>query len=253
MRACVLFLVGCGTSSPIVEDSGVTIDAGAMPDVVMQEASSLNDAAMDAGPPDPCPALKIPQTINQRSVVYREWSPSATGDGTYFATQAPWRLGFNRTQNTIWIVKFRTEANTYLGKVSAYGDSTGGIAWISDDPNNPKFAIDGKLVVYGNHGGGTIDFTVARNASDAMTLKSDPKWSWMPQLQGDHCYYAMFENVDSWPMSAIDSNFITMSGDDCGANSNGVCYYLAFDMGHLLHDPVSMQTFAGNVIAGLTQ
>src|SRR2546430_11240319 len=130
MRFCVLLLVGCGaTPVPDVGDAAPpAMDAGTLPDVVMP-----SDASPDAAPPDPCPALQIPQTINNRSVVYREWGPNAKGDGTYFTSQAPWRLGFNRVKDVIWVVKFRTEANTYLGKVSAYGDNSGGVAWISDD------------------------------------------------------------------------------------------------------------------------
>lgn len=43
------------------------------------------------------------------------------------------------------------------------------------------------------------------------------------------------------------------STDNCGANNGGVCYYLAFDFGHLLHDVSTGQLIGGNVIAGFTK
>lgn len=204
-------------------------------------------------PLDPCPTLPIPSTCRNRNVVYREFGPNAVGDGSYFADQAPWRLGFNRTQNTIWIAKFRTEANTYRGRVSAYGDSSGGVAYIATDPCDPTSAIADKTAVYGNHGGGSIDFIVVNSAADAATLKSTYPYSYSPQLKADHCYYAVFQNVAEVPQALVDKAFLDSSTDTCGANTGGVCYYLAFDFGHRLHDMATGTLFAGSVIAGFTK
>jgi hypothetical protein len=249
--------IACSSSGSVGDDASPPVDGGATLDVMQaNDASSADSAdAFEAGPPDPCPMLSIPPTCANRDVVYREWSPKAKGDGTYFVGQEPWRLGFNRLQNKIWIVKFKTDANTYFGRVSAYGDNSGGVGYVSDKPCDPTFAVANKLAVYGNHGGGSIDFVVARNASDAQALKTSPQYANyknMPQLQGGACYYAVFENVNMWPQP-LDVNFLQTIGDDCGSNYDGSCYYLAFDFGHLLKDPVSMNTFQGNVIAGLTQ
>jgi hypothetical protein len=215
------------------------------------------DAADEASPDAPveaelCPSLPIPPTCNGRNVVYREFGPNAVGDGSYFASEAPWRLGFNRHQGVTWIVKFQTEADTYLGKVSAYGDNTGGLAWISDKPCDPTFAVTNHLVVYGNHGGGTNLFVVARNDADAATLHTNPAYTSyknVPQLRGGGCYYAVFQNTAQAPTGAPDVSYINTVAEACG-NESG-CYYLAFDMGPRLHT-FTNQTIAGNVISGLT-
>ena len=205
---------------------------------------------------DPCPNLPIPPTCNGRSVIFRDWGPSAVGDGTYFASQAPFRLGFNRMQGFIWVVKFRTDANTYMGRVSAYGDGTPGTAWISDHPCDPTFAVTSRLTAWGNTGGGTMHFTVARNDTDAQRLKSDPAYQayWQtPLLRGGHCYYLAFENTES-PLAAPTVAWLQSTQDTCqDINGNPGCYYLAFDMFHYLRDPISNGLMNGNVISGLTQ
>ncbi len=225
------------------------------PPAVMPVDGGDGAPPLDAAPPDPCPTLPIPTTCFNRNVVYREWNATAQGDGSYFASQAPYRLGFNRTQGNIWIVKFRVDENTYLGRLSAYGDASGGMVWISDKPCDETFAIDNKLVIWGNHGGGTLHFDVTRNASDASRLRTDPAYAAhknTPQLQGGHCYYAAFENTDTFPTS-IDSS-LWSSPDTCGESNGGTsCYYLAFDMFHYLTDPISGNRMGGSVIAGLTQ
>ena len=203
-----------------------------------------------APPEDPCPPLPIPAICHGRNVVYREWGASAVGDGTYFADQAPGRLGFNRTQNTIWVVKFKTEANTYQGRISAGGDASGGVFYISRDPCDPSSAIANKTAVWGSKGGGLIGFAVANDAADAAALKAMNNTS--PQLKGGYCYYAVFQNTASVPQGVVDKAFIENSGDDCGASTGGVCYYLTFDMTHYLHT-FSGQVMAGNVIPGLTK
>lgn len=211
------------------------------------------DAAVDAAPPDPCPNLPIPTKLFNRNVVYREWSPTAVGDGTYFTSQAPLRLGFNRTQNTLWLAKIRTDKNTYVGRVAAYGDNSGGIAWVSDRPDDVTFAVQHKTATYGVHGGGTIFFVVVDGAADAQRIATDPAFATyksFPQLESDHCYYVGFENTQGYPQN-VDASFWS-SPDDCGANGDGTCYYLAFDFFHLLYDPSSGKTLGGSVIPGLT-
>ncbi len=239
-----------GESSPATGD-GDDVKAGGTLDDGRPPHDDDAGTAIDAAPPpkDKCPALPIPATCNGRSVVYREFGPNAKGDGTYFADQAPWRLGFNRIQGNTWIVKFRTENDTYSGRISAYGDNTGGVAFISDKPCDATFAIANRTVTYGNTGGGMLLFKVARNAADAQTLKSDPKFYNPSILEADHCYYAVFQNTGQPPSSAVDLTFINTAPEQCG-NELG-CYYLAFDMGHRLHD-FSGRTVAGNVIPGLT-
>jgi len=254
----VMVLVACGGGGAGPADaSAPDPDASASdatPDAPL--AADANDAS-DAAPVDPCPTLPIPTTCFNRNVVYREWSMTATGDGTYFASQAPWRLGFTRSQNTMWTVKVKLEANTYWGRISAYGDSSSGVAWISDKPCDATFAEANKLTIYGNNGGGVLNFVVVRNAQDAVTIQTNSQYATyktMPQLQGGACYYVSFENVSTYPTGGVaDANFIATAGDDCGANSGGTCYYLAMDFNHLLHNPQTMQLFTSNVIAGLTQ
>ncbi|MBK6691537.1 MAG: hypothetical protein IPG50_04945 [Myxococcales bacterium] len=209
------------------------------------------DAA--AAPIDPCPTLPVPSTCFNRNVVYREWGPSAVGDGTYFASQAPTRLGFNRVQGNVWIVKFRTEANSYAGRVTASGDSSGGIAWISDSPCGPAFAVANRLVTFEVHGGGSLNFLVVKDAADAQKIATDPalaSWRSSPKLKGDTCYYAGFQN-STHPTFPIGESAWDLT-DDCGASTGGAsCYYLAMDFAHYLH-PFSGGIMAGNVIAGLT-
>jgi hypothetical protein len=111
--------------------------------------------------------------------------------------------------------------------------------------------------VYGNHGGGSMNFVVARDDADAQTLRTNSAYAsykWMPQLRGGACYYAAFENTDQWPMGPVTADWFTTVGDDCGDFAMSPdCYYLAFDMGHFLDDPVSGQRYQGRIIPGLTQ
>jgi hypothetical protein len=199
-------------------------------------------------PEDPCPSLPIPATCNGRTVMYREWGPSAVGDGTYFADQAPWKLGFNRQQGWIWIVKFRTENNTYGGRISAYGDNTGGLAWISDKPCDASFAFAEKTIVWGGAGGGDIPFAVARNTADTQVLKTDPKFFNPSILKGDHCYYAVFQNTGEVP-TKVDLDWVNTVPEACG-NASG-CFYLSFTFAHFLH-LFDGTTVTAAVIPGLT-
>lgn len=213
------------------------------------------DATPDAGSGDPCPTIAIPTQCFGREVMYREWGASAVGDGTYFASQAPGRLGFTRVQGRLWLAKVQLEENTYIAKLSAYGDSVGGVAWIGDKPCDATFAADNKLTIWGNHGGGMLLFAVVKDDTDAQKLKTDPAYSSyasLPQLRGGHCYYLAFENTSGFP-TALDAAYISSSADDCGAGGDGTCYYLAMDFGHRLHDITSGQLIAGNVIPGLTE
>ena len=243
--------------------AGHDADAGGAPDGSSPSGWGSPDAgAEDPGPdaaaaPDPDVEPPIPERCNDREVMFREWSVDATGDGTYFADQAPWRLGFSRVQGRIWIVELQTEENTYLGRASAYGDSSSGVMWISDDPCDPTHAVEENLISFGGHGGGTVDFLVVRDDADALTVQTDPAYEgyrgW-PVLRGGHRYYAVFENTDWSPPNPIDVAWLTTTPDTCGEETEpaGSCYYLAFDMGHLLHVPTTGQVVAGNVIAGLT-
>jgi hypothetical protein len=241
-----------GTPGPSGTGTGETADGGVSKPSA--DAGPTDAGPVDAAAEDPCPNLPIPTTSFNRNVMYREWSETAVGDGVYFAGQAPGRLGFNRVQHRLWLAKFRVEANTYLGRISAYGDSTGGIAWISDSPSDPSFAVQHHTLVYGTHGGGSIGFVVVENDAAATAIATNPAYALyksMPQLRGDHCYYAGFENVETYPTTAIDTSFWS-SADNCGASSGGVCYYLAFDFSHFLHQPLTGNVMGGNVIAGLT-
>ncbi|NMB75046.1 MAG: hypothetical protein GYA21_07940 [Myxococcales bacterium] len=273
LAGLVLWALGCSAGGITESDAGPDADQDGIPDAA--EAgdpeggepgdSDSGDAGADAtdhGPEDPCPELPIPPTCFERSVVFREWSLGATGDGTYFASQAPWRLGFNRIGGMVWLVKIRLEENTYMGRVSAYGDSTAGVAWIADAPCDPSSALeDPPLVAFGVHGGGSIDFVVAKNDADAERLRSDPEYRdrfrWSPILRGGRCYYAGFENTDYVTPNPLTAEWFATTPDTCGytdpeGNWVPACYYLAFDFGHLLHEPASGQVFAGNVIDGLT-
>lgn len=219
------------------------------PSVVDAGGPAADGGGGDAAvPDDPCPALPIPATCNGRSVVYREFGPDAKGDGTFFTSQAPFRLGFTRAQGPMWIVKFQTESDTYLGSIDAYGDNSGGVAWISDKPCDPTFAIANKSAIYGVRGGGNMRFVVARNDADAQKVKADPNLFDPTVLKGGHCYYAAFENTQEYP-TTLDVSFIENAPESCG-NEQG-CYYLAFDMGHRLHD-FDGHTFGGKVLPGYT-
>ena len=212
--------------------------------------------ASDAGASDPCPTLTIPTTCFGREVMYREWSATAKGDGTYFADQAPYRLGFSRVKDRLWLVKVQLEENTYLATLSAYGDNSGGVAWISDQPCDATFAEKEKLASWGAHGGGTLDFVVAKDEASAQKLKTDPayaSYAKTPQLRGGHCYYLAFENTAGFPAALPDVTYISTAADDCGESGNGTCYYLAMDFSHRLHDITSGQLASGKVIPGLTQ
>jgi hypothetical protein len=252
--------VACGedANTPTGTPEDAALSDAALGDSSWPDAGG-SDAAEDVGVEasvEPCPTLPIPTTCFGREVMYREWGPNATGDGTYFADQAPYRLGFNRVQNRIWIVKFQVEENTYRARLSTSGDSptTSGHTWISDQPCDAQFAIDNQLVTWGAHGGGMLLFNVVKNDADANTLKTDPKYlDQTPQLRGGHCYYLAFENLDGVPQSAITADYIATAGDNCGANGDGTCYYLAMDFLHYLHDITTGQVVAGNVIPGLTQ
>jgi hypothetical protein len=244
-----------GTSKDVTGplDSGTGTDQQSPQEDAQPE---LDADAAEAAPEDPCPALPIPSTCFGRSVVYREWSLTATGDGAYFADQAPWRLGFNRLHGDVWIVKFRVEDNTYFGRVSAGGNSTGGTAWIATDPCDPSFAIQSGLVTWSGMGGGMLDFVVARNDDDAQKLHLDPAyeaWSKTPQLKGQHCYYAVFENTSQPPSVPATVDWFTTVPDDCGSvNNTPDCYYLAIDMSHLLHDPSNGTVVQSAIIPGLS-
>ena len=179
---------------------------------------------------------------------------NATGDGTYFAGQEPGRLGFTRVQNRMWVAKFRTEAASYHGRISAYGDAHAGVAWISDDPCDAAFGAANELVVWSQGGGGMLTFVVVRDEDEAK-LDSDPAlaaWAKNARLRADHCYYVAFENTTTVPPTAYDESYVESVGDDCGATGDGTCYYLAMDFNHLLHSVTSGQLVAGNVIPGLT-
>lgn len=247
-----------GISDAGARDAGST-DAGAV------DAGATDAGAVDAGggggadggggaPVDVC-SLPIPPTCLGRSVVFREWGPNAVGDGTYFASQAPYRLGFNRMQGFIYLVRFRVEANTYWGRVSAYGDATAGAAWISDRPCDPAFAVQNRLVAFGNHGGGSLDFAVVRNDADAQRLLTDPAYQSYrntPQLRGGGCYFVAFENTDYVPTTPL-LDWLQTTPDTCmDINGNPGCYYLAFDMSHELRTATG-GLIPSHVIPGLTQ
>jgi hypothetical protein len=232
---------------------------GAVPDGPAADAPAADapppDGAPDGTPPVDTCTLPVPATCFGRTVVFRDWSPTAQGDGTYFAGQAPWRLGFNRTRGSIWVVRFRTEAASYLGHIDAYGDTTPGAAWISDAPCDATFAVAQRLVAWGNTGGGHLSFVVVKDDADATRLDTEPAlaaWRTNPRLRGDRCYYVAFENTDSTPPFPVTADYLATSADTCGVDPDYSCYYLAIDFGHLLHDPTSGVTFAGNVIPGLT-
>src|SRR5262245_52734380 len=149
-----------GGASPGPNDGGgsaVHVKEGATNEALSPGLALPDASTEDVARPDPCPKLPIPSSLFGRSVVYREWGPDATGDGSYFTSPAPARLGFSRAHGVRYIVKSQVESDTYLGRVSAYGDSVGGAAWISDSPSNPAFAVANALVAYGVHGGGSLD------------------------------------------------------------------------------------------------
>jgi len=243
------------TPEPGPADTGVTLPDGYPPDGSVPDASMLADSSDSASPPtDPCPNLPIPTTAFNRSVLYREWSPSAVGDGTYFVSQAPYRLGFTRVQHRLWIMKFRTEANSYVGKISAGSDSVGGLSWISSTPDGASWALQNDLVAWSGNGNSLLNFIVVKDDADESKLATDPalaQWRGMPVLRGDHCYYFGFENATTYPAAGIDASYWN-SSDECGATGNGTCWYLGIDVGHFLHDPTSGATVVGNVIPGLT-
>ncbi|HMR08866.1 MAG TPA: hypothetical protein PKA88_23965 [Polyangiaceae bacterium] len=226
-------------------------DAGGDASVTPPEAGS--DSAVPEAASDPCPTLAVPTSCFGREVMYRDWGPSATGDGTYFSDQAPGRLGFTRVQNRIWVVKFKTEDASYFGRISAYGDSVAGVAWISDQVCDAAFAENKKLIALGTKGGGSLTFVVVRDA-DVAKLESDSALASVakePRLRAGHCYYVAFENVTSAFPSVVNENYIETIGDECGASGNGTCSYLAMDFNHLLHG-LDGGLISGNVIAGLT-
>jgi hypothetical protein len=227
-------------------DAGAAVDAG---------ATDGGGGGVDAGVvPDPC-TVPIPTTCHGRSVVFREWGPNAVGDGTYFASQAPQRLGFNRMQGFLYLVRFRVEANTYWARVSAYGDATEGAEWISNQPCGPSFAVDHSLWTWGVHGGGNLDFIVTRNEADAQTLKNDPAYAayrQSPQVRGGTCYFAAFENTGGIPTMPYAA-WLQNTPDTCmDIYGNPGCYYLAFDMSHELRTPTG-GLIPSHVIPGLTQ
>ncbi len=236
------------SSADVTWPDGQSSDAGA--------ADAPSEASSDGATVDPCPSLPIPTTCFGRDVMFRDWNATVSGDGSYFAADAPNRLGFNRVQNRIWIVKFQLEENTYRGQISAYGDSSAGIAWISDDPCDASFAVTNQLVAYGTHGGGPLGFIVVKDDADQQLIENDSNYAQYastPQLRGGHCYYVAFENVAGFPPTPLTASYFGSAGDDCGASGDGTCYYLAMDFGHRLHDIVSGQLISGNVIPGLTK
>jgi hypothetical protein len=232
---------------------GSVLTDGSVPDA---DAAGGSAGGSDAGAPEePCPALTIPTSCFGREVMYREWGATATGDGTYFVDQAPGRLGFTRLQGRMWVVKFQLEANSYFGRISAYGDASGGFAWISRDPCDAVFAVDNLLATYGVAGGGDLSFVVVRDDADEAILDGDPTyaaWRTNPRLRGGHCYYVAFENATPYPEFPLEAADIETAVDECGATGDGTCYYLAMDFNHRLHDITSNQLVAGNVISGLT-
>jgi hypothetical protein len=269
MLACAsLMLAACGNQlGRGGRDAGASAaDAGSLPDAsldpdagVVRDASFADDAAADAGvlaPDGGAPAsdgcsLPIPTTCFGRSVSFREWGASAVGDGSYFVDQAPGRLGFTRLPGRMWITRFATEPDSYRGRLAAYGDSTGGVAWISDDPCDAAFGVENRLAVWGNHGGGTLLFLVARNDEDAARMALDfPR---DPVLRGGRCYYLAFENTADFPTTALDEAYIEGASpeDGCDVGGTGNCYYLAMDFFHRLHD-LEGRTVAGNVVPGYT-
>jgi hypothetical protein len=232
-------------------------------DVLLADSSLVDGPAVDAAaqdaaaPVEACPDVPIPATCYNRSVIYREWGPGAVGDGTYFVDQAPQRLGFTRNNGFIWIVKLRLEPNTYLGRLTATGDTTPGATWISREPCSAADAFASGLAAYGNTSGGMLLFTVVRDDTDAETLRSDPayapRYGQTPQLRGGHCYYFVFENVGPYP-DPFDLAYVSTSPDWCfDIEGNPTCWYLAMDFFHLLHDPTTGAVASGAIIDGLTQ
>ena len=121
-------------------------------------------------------------------------------------------------------MKFRVEDNTYRGQVSAYGDQTAGVTWVSDKPCDPTFGVANKLVEHE----GDLNFVVARNAADSPQLRATPAYASTPQLRGNHCYYLAYENAKFG--TPMDVNYISTAPDLCTAG----CYYLAMEFRHLL-------------------
>jgi hypothetical protein len=251
---------------PAPEDDGAILrdDGGPGSEVDPADDGGATDIG-DPGDPgglDPCPDLPVPPACFNRSVVYRVWGPDAKGDGSFFADQAPYRLGFNRIEQLVWIVKFRTDSYTYWGRVSAYGDSSAGVAWISDSPCDPTFAVDNQAIGFGIHGGGSIDFVVARDDVDADRLRNESPYregfAHTPLLRGGHCYYLGFENTDYVPPQPFTVDFFSSTPDTCGhtlpdGSYDPSCYYLAMDFSHYLVDPINGALMNGNIISGLTQ
>jgi hypothetical protein len=209
----------------------------------------------DAGVPQLCPDLAIAPSCFGRQVVYREWSASVAGDGVYFAGQEPWRLGFDRQHGMLWLVKIRLDDESYYGRIAAYGDSAGGIAWLSDEPCDASFAVTSSLYEWNLQGGGTLEFVSVKDAADAAKLDSDPalaQYKSLPRLRAGGCYYAMFENTSGLPPMPMTSSWVETTEDACGGGPGDSCYYLAFEFNHLLYAPGTTDVFQNAVIPGLT-
>jgi len=227
------------------------------PDATAADIAARDQARPDSGAPgELCPDLPIPDTCYGRHVVYREWSPGVSGDGSYFAGQEPDRLGFTRSNGAIWVVKFQVEVNTYEGVVAAYGDTVPGAAWISSRPCDVADAFALPLVNFSLTGGGTLRFVVAKDDADAETLRNDPDYApdygRMAQLRGGGCYYLAFESTGAHP-EPLSADYLATTEDWCGRDTGGACGYLAMDFSHWLHHYETGNARRDGIISGLTE
>ncbi|MFO0669265.1 MAG: hypothetical protein U0235_06485 [Polyangiaceae bacterium] len=133
-------------------------------------------------------------------------------------------------------MKFRTEANTYFGRISAArtrpppsrGSPTRRPTRPSREEQPRELRHDGV---------GTVDFVVVRDAADAARIATEPAFAGLrgaSKLEGDHCYYVGFENVAGVVANPLTASYWSSAPDDCGTqNGTPDCYYLGIDFNHI--------------------
>ncbi|MCM2267144.1 MAG: hypothetical protein NDI60_05140 [Elusimicrobiales bacterium] len=179
----------------------------------------------------------VPGTCMGRRVVFRDWTCSAKGDGSYFSGQAPGRLGFQVEVGVMHIVRIKTPPVGSPVRGKRLTGTTDGGAWLSvfmsKNPCDPANAIH----LGGGSTGDSVNYIVASQAQYAQMLAQEPSVKWMARADPDTFYY--FHAIPANPQDIVGPPHSPSSPN---MNPPDTCDGLKDYQDSFPHDPASGPT-----------
>ncbi len=235
-------------------DGGIVEGAkadGGPPDGGAQDGGPVSGATSDAGTsdagmpngetPDAGTAGGTPATCYNRNVTAVNWDAAARGDGRYFASSAPGRLGFAALNKSMEIIAFTTDNATYRMQ-NAMANTTGAaqvVSFISDTPCDVTFAFNHALTASAEGSAAVFRFIVASEAKEAA-MRNDSALS--PDvaallaanrvLRPQTTYFWHSVNSRLSPFSPFTNADLANDPDTCppgGTFPGQDCYYKTFE------------------------